>query len=160
MCLSHQMLYASSVLGMYFPFDFCLYPGMPSLVAFGLKFIPAILAAIVAVIVMVGSYIVRYCGVHAPNSHSYMTCVSVCRARSGRKRVWKALWFLVLLLYIPLLHNCVALLKCPLVPNAEGGDEKRVSVFIKYFPIPVAWYILPYSTVTLYCACASMKFNS
>lgn len=53
------MLYVSSGLGLYFPYDFCLYPGMPALVAFGLKFIPAAVAVVVGVTVTVGAYVVR-----------------------------------------------------------------------------------------------------
>lgn len=54
------MLFVSSAIGLYFPFDFCLYPAMPTLVAFGLKFIPSAVALIVAVIVTLGAYILRY----------------------------------------------------------------------------------------------------
>lgn len=54
------MLYVSSALGLYFPYDFCLYPGMTSLTAFGLKFIPSALAVIIAVIVTIGAYAVKY----------------------------------------------------------------------------------------------------
>lgn len=55
-----QMLYVSSVLGLYFPYDFCLYSGMPALVLFGLKFIPAAIALLIGVIVTVGVYVTRY----------------------------------------------------------------------------------------------------
>lgn len=58
--LDPQMLYVSSAVGLYFPNDFCLYPGMSSLVTFGLKFIPSALALIIAVIVTTGTYVVRY----------------------------------------------------------------------------------------------------
>lgn len=51
-----QMLYASSALGLYFPYDFCLFPGMSAIAAFGFKFIPATLATVVGTIAIVGAY--------------------------------------------------------------------------------------------------------
>jgi hypothetical protein len=54
------MLYVSSALGLYFPYDFCLYPGMTTLVAFGLKFIPSALAVAIAVPVTIAAYAVKY----------------------------------------------------------------------------------------------------
>ena len=58
-----QMLYVSSALGLYFPYDFCLYPGMPALATFGLKFIPSAVALTVGVTVTIGAYVMR----SAPN---------------------------------------------------------------------------------------------
>ena len=55
-----QMLYVASGLGLYFPYDFCLYPAMPALVQFGLKFIPPAVALVVAITSIVWAYVTRY----------------------------------------------------------------------------------------------------
>ena len=54
------MLYLTSALELYFPYDFCLYPGMTALESFALKFIPPITAIITAGAVTVGIYVKRY----------------------------------------------------------------------------------------------------
>ncbi len=46
--------------------------------------------------------------------------------RSGRRHVWRALWFFLLLFYAPLLHTCAAILKCPILHSTTG---KRVSKY-------------------------------
>ena len=53
------MLYVSSTTGLYFPWDFCLYPGMTALVSFSPRFIPAIIATIVATVAVIGAYYKR-----------------------------------------------------------------------------------------------------
>ena len=42
------MLYVSSALGLYFPWDFCLYPAMPALVSFAPRFVPATVAVLIS----------------------------------------------------------------------------------------------------------------
>lgn len=54
------MLFVSSALGLYFPYDFSLYPSMSALVSFGLKFIPSAIAVTVAVTIAAGAYITKY----------------------------------------------------------------------------------------------------
>ena len=54
------MLYVSSALGFYFPYDFCLYSDMTAVVSYVLKFIPAILAIFVLPVVVVLRFGVKY----------------------------------------------------------------------------------------------------
>ena len=54
-----QMLYLSSASGFYFPWDFCLYPGMTALVSFSPRFTPALIATIMATVAAIGAYYKR-----------------------------------------------------------------------------------------------------
>ena len=44
-----QMLYLGSALGLYFPWDFCLFPGMSALVSFAPRLIPLSVATSVSI---------------------------------------------------------------------------------------------------------------
>ena len=54
------MLYFSSFVSLYFPYDFCLFPGMTALVSYAPKFIPPIIAVIIVTVVTIGAYAMRY----------------------------------------------------------------------------------------------------
>jgi len=59
-----------------------------------------------------------------------------CRSHTGRAcrpQVWRAVWFLILLFYAPLLHTCIALLKCPVIASVNGGDHVTVGLFVCRF---------------------------
>ena len=51
-----QMLYTSSALSLYYPYDFCLSPDMDALTATGLKFIPPFVAIVISLSVIIGVY--------------------------------------------------------------------------------------------------------
>ncbi len=57
-------------------------------------------------------------------------CVYSIRSRDGREYVWHAVWSLILLLYVPLVHTCLSLLHCPYTPNIHDGDEEAVSISV------------------------------
>ncbi len=50
------MLYSSSLLSLYFPYDFCLSSGTDALTTFGLKFIPPSITFITCLAVTIGIY--------------------------------------------------------------------------------------------------------
>ena len=52
------MLYLGSALGLYFPWDFCLAPGTSALESFPLRFVPPIIATLVAIAAIVSVF---YC---------------------------------------------------------------------------------------------------
>ena len=52
----YQMLYTSSALSLYFPYDFCLSSDTDALTTFGLKFIPPAIAFLMSLCVAVGVY--------------------------------------------------------------------------------------------------------
>ena len=54
-----QMLFISSGLGLYFPWDFCLFPAMTPIVSFAPKFTPAVIATIALVTAIVIVYKTR-----------------------------------------------------------------------------------------------------
>ena len=51
-CLITQMLYISSALSLYFPWDFCLYEGMTALVSHFFAYFPFIITVIIIVIIL------------------------------------------------------------------------------------------------------------
>jgi len=103
--IRQYMLYLSSVLGLYFPWDFCLFPGMTALVSFAPRFIPSATATIVVTTTLL---ILFFCWP---------------REMRTRKYIWHGMWSLVLLLYAPLMHMCISLLHCPYLPGAGGAEE-------------------------------------
>ena len=49
--ISMQLRYLSSAVGLYFPYDFCLYPGMTAVVSYSLRYIPFLLTTIISTVV-------------------------------------------------------------------------------------------------------------
>ena len=47
---SIQLHYISSAVSLYFPYDFCLYPGMTAVASYSLRYIPFLLAVIVSIV--------------------------------------------------------------------------------------------------------------
>lgn len=58
--LVFQMLYLGSGLGLYFPWDICLYPGMTAIVSYSPKFIPIVIATIMGVAAVLITYNNKY----------------------------------------------------------------------------------------------------
>ncbi|MDA8003240.1 MAG: hypothetical protein MPL62_18295, partial [Alphaproteobacteria bacterium] len=50
-----QMFYLGSLLGLYFPYDFCLYPNATAVEVYAIKYIPFILASIICPSVIVAA---------------------------------------------------------------------------------------------------------
>ncbi len=63
-CLYLQMLFLSSAIGLYFPWDFCLFPSMTPLVSFAPKFIPAAIATLGSTIAIITIYVTRWATNH------------------------------------------------------------------------------------------------
>ena len=67
-----QLYYVSSAVSLYFPYDFCLYPGMTALVSYSLRYIPFVLGLIISVILYSAN---RWMCVHAfIHLCSYLEC--------------------------------------------------------------------------------------
>ncbi len=49
------MFYLGSLLGLYFPYDFCLYPNATAVEVYAIKYIPLILASIICPSVIVAA---------------------------------------------------------------------------------------------------------
>ena len=47
---SIQLHYLSSAVGLYFPYDFCLYPGMTPVASYSLRYIPFLLVTIISIV--------------------------------------------------------------------------------------------------------------
>ena len=80
--------YVSSALALYFPYDFCLYKGMPALVSYLLRYIP-LFTVIPTTITIV-----------------------VIRHKVFRPVAWYGVWNLVLLMYAQIVHTSSSILFC------------------------------------------------
>ncbi len=56
-------------------------------------------------------------------------CVPVLRRYKFVPVPWHGLWWLVLLLYTPVVHTSMSLLNCPMITD-EDGDTVPVSVCV------------------------------
>eukprot|EP00731_Ephydatia_muelleri_P037369 Em0452g4a len=87
------MLYISSALSLYFPWDFCLYPGATSLQMSAVQFLTPATVLTVTVVTLI---VIK---------------------RSHLRKTWHGILTLILLLYPSLVHNCMSLLHCPTLPD-------------------------------------------
>ena len=128
------MLYLGSILGLYFPWDFCLSPGMSALTSYPPRFIPPFIATLVAIAAVISvfycfekRYIWTTASAYAPKPYGLCNdCQTVFLSRA-QKRIWHGVWAFVLLLYTPLVHTCLSLLHCPSMPPVQGGEPTPVS---------------------------------
>ncbi len=81
--------YVGSALGLYFPYDFCLHSDMNAAAVYALRYTPPLVVTALAPIIL-----------HVRLKHFH-------------PREWHGLWWLVLMLYTPLLHTSFSLLDCP-----------------------------------------------
>jgi hypothetical protein len=94
----HKWLYyLASAIGLYLPYDFCLYPMATTLEMRGLMFTPFILAVLICSAVVVFSWL-----------------------KSRGKTVYSGVWIVVLLLFTPLMYTSLSVLDCHLVPLADS----------------------------------------
>ena len=104
------LAYVASGLGLYFPYDFCLYEEASALATYVFRYIPLFLAVI---IVPIAISIRKRC---SPPSSWHMHGV----------------WWLVLLLYTPAVHTSVAILHCPAFP-VQDLNSTRFSTRSRWF---------------------------
>lgn len=121
--VSPYLAYVASALGLYFPYDFCLHSNMSAVAVYALRYIPVLLAAVLAPGIL---YI---------------------RSKKCRPRDFHALWWLFLLLYTPTLHTSMSLLDCPALEGEEPFTPRwYVNGNIKCFQdgahIPVALFAM------------------
>ncbi|XP_065913374.1 uncharacterized protein [Dysidea avara] len=94
--------YISSTASLYFPYDFCLYPGMTALVSYSLRYIPVLLLCIIYV------------------------CIWIISRKYPKLSVsWSGLWLLILLLYTDVVTTSVSILNCPILSDNNGQKVMR-----------------------------------
>eukprot|EP00731_Ephydatia_muelleri_P010290 Em0005g876a len=114
------MLYISSGLSLYFPWDFCLYPGATPLQMSAVQFITPATVLVVAI-----------------------TLLAI--KRSNIRSMWHGILTLIILLYPSLVHNCMSLLHCPTLPdNVTSQGSMVIPIYLLTFTMTAHAYIMPY----------------
>ncbi|XP_065897582.1 uncharacterized protein [Dysidea avara] len=97
-------LYLSSVLSLYFPYDFCLSSGMTAVMTYALRYIP-LLVVIFLLLLM----------------------ATLKRVKMYRKwrTSWDGVWTLVMLIFSHLVYTSVSILHCPSLED-DNGNKKLI----------------------------------
>ena len=102
------LVYVSSALGLYFPYDFCLYDEASALASYAFRYLPLFVAAL-------------------------LSPIAVCfRKRRSPRDSWHGVWWLMVLLYTPAVHTSVSILHCPSFP-AQDINSTGFSTDIRWF---------------------------
>ncbi|XP_065898155.1 uncharacterized protein [Dysidea avara] len=101
----HYLHYISSAANLYFPYDFCLYPGMTALASYSFRYIPFLLTVIISVVLY--------------------TANRKFKIAKNMRLSWSGLWLLILLLYTDVVNTSVSILNCPLLSDPDGTKRPR-----------------------------------
>lgn len=103
------LVYVSSALGLYFPYDFCLYDEASALASYAFRYLPVLVAAV-------------------------LSPIALCfRKRRSPRDSWHGAWWLVVLLYTPAVHTSVSILHCPSLPILNVNSTTGVSTDARWF---------------------------
>lgn len=102
------LVYVASALGLYFPYDFCLYEEASALASYAFRYIPLFLAVVLVPI------------------------ATVVRKRRSPRNTWHGVWWLILLLYTPAVHTSLTILHCPSFP-AQDFNSTQFSTHGRWF---------------------------
>ncbi|XP_065908085.1 uncharacterized protein [Dysidea avara] len=94
--------YISSAASLYFPYDFCIYPGMTALVSYSLRYIPVLLFSII------------YCCIWVLNRKFLYISIS-----------WSGVWLLILLFFTDVVNTSVSILNCPILRDSDGHRSRK-----------------------------------
>ncbi|XP_065908083.1 uncharacterized protein [Dysidea avara] len=94
--------YISSAASLYFPYDFCIYPGMTALVSYSLRYTPVLLFSTI------------FCSIWGLSRKFYNISVS-----------WRGVWLLILLLFTDVVNTSVSILNCPILRDSDGHRSMR-----------------------------------
>ncbi|XP_065919889.1 uncharacterized protein [Dysidea avara] len=97
--------YISSAASLYFPYDFCLYPGMTALVSYNLRYIPLLLTLIISLVLFTGN--------------------KKLKLGKNMKLSWSGLWVLTVLLSTSVLNTSFSILNCPSLSDDSGNKKLR-----------------------------------
>ncbi|XP_065909021.1 uncharacterized protein [Dysidea avara] len=96
--------YISSAASLYFPYDFCIYPGMTSLVSYSLQYTPVLLFSTI------------FCCIWLLSSYRKFYNISIS---------WSGVWLLILLLFTDVVNTSVSILNCPILRDSNGKKSMR-----------------------------------
>ena len=86
------LAFVSSAMGLYFPYDLCLYDEASALVTYTFRYIPLLVAVV-------------------------LSPLAVCfRKKRSPRDSWHGVWWLIMLLYTPAVHTSLSILHCPSFP--------------------------------------------
>ena len=102
------LVYVASALGLYFPYDFCLYKEASALAVYSFRYLPLLLAVVI------------------------IPFAVTIRRRCSPKNTWHGVWWLLLLLYTPAVHTSFAVLHCPSLPGPDSNST-RISTEPRWF---------------------------
>ncbi|XP_065897687.1 uncharacterized protein [Dysidea avara] len=101
------MLYISSALSLYFPWDFCLYKGMSAIASSFFSYIPCSIAVIIIVLVLL----------YRPRGYTSARGIKFQRTYTQfRTRCSHGIWTLILLMYLRVLYISFAAFDCVDLP--------------------------------------------
>ena len=86
------LVYVASALGLYFPYNFCLYKEASALAVYLFRYLPLFLAVLI------------------------IPCAVIIRRRRSPQNTSHGVWWLLLLLYTPVIHTSLSILHCPSLP--------------------------------------------
>lgn len=102
------LVYVASALGLYFPYNFCLYHEASALAVYLFRYLPLFLVVVI------------------------IPFAVTIRRRHSPKNTWHGVWWLLLLLYTPVIHTSFSILYCPSLP-ARNSNSTRISIEPRWF---------------------------
>jgi hypothetical protein len=103
------LVYVSSALGLYFPYDFCLYDEASPLASYAFRYLPLLVAAV-------------------------LSPITLCfRKRRSPRDSWHGAWWMLVLLYTPAVHTSVSILHCPSFPVLGFNTTNGISTDARWF---------------------------
>ena len=103
------LVYVSSALGLYFPYDFCLYDEASPLASYAFRYLPLLVAAV-------------------------LSPIALCfRKRRSPRDSWHGAWWMIVLLYTPAVHTSVSILHCPSFPVLGFNSTNGISTDARWF---------------------------
>ena len=121
--IHHQLYFVGSGFSFYFVYDFCLYDGMSSQMAYFLRFIPLFVALLTLTLTM----FIRWETTTLSLCILYViTCSIVFRLYITRKVLvlkpleYHGVWWVVLLLYSHVVYTSMTIFNCPSITDKLG----------------------------------------
>ena len=142
-----QMFYLGSLLGLYFPYDFCLYPNATAVEVYAIKYIPFIVALVICTIFGVLTRSVLFNLVTLLNIAHTLHCNEVwhalsCRCFARERLNFSGIWLIATLLINPAILTSFAILRCPGVQKEDGRWMSVCMMLCMCFHIQVVVFML------------------
>ena len=117
-----QLHYVSSATSLYFPYDFCLYSEMTTLVSYSLRYTPFLLAIIISSILYTANrciaWYLPYCLLQG--LLIFLAFYRKFKLARNLRLSWSGLWLLMVLLSTDVVNTSVSILNCPILQDSNG----------------------------------------